>query len=88
MSPSGKQDPPVSPIFEAKYYHVERASDYFNERPFKEGGKRLGSGSFGTVYHGVLHSETGEKFEVAIKRLKKVRLRYTQLHSYLILVYL
>ena len=88
VSPSGKQDPPVSPIFEAKYYHVERASDYFNERPFKEGGKRLGSGSFGTVYHGVLHSETGEKFEVAIKRLKKVRLRYTQLHSYLILVYL
>ena len=75
VSPSGKQDPPVSPIFEAKYYHVERASDYFNERPFKEGGKRLGSGSFGTVYHGVLHSETGEKFEVAIKRLKKVRLR-------------
>ena len=69
---SAKRDPQVTAIFEAKYYHVERASDYFNERPFREGGKRLGSGSFGTVYHGVLHSENGEKFEVAIKRLKKV----------------
>ena len=82
-SSQAKQDPPVSPIFEAKYYHVERASDYFNERPFKEGGKRLGSGSFGTVYHGVLHSENGEKFEVAIKRLKKVSLfRYMNVLSY------
>ena len=82
-SSQAKQDPPVSPIFEAKYYHVERASDYFNERPFKEGGKRLGSGSFGTVYHGVLHSENGEKFEVAIKRLKKVSLfRYMNVLFY------
>eukprot|EP00118_Oscarella_pearsei_P021359 m.239260 g.239260 ORF g.239260 m.239260 type:complete len:1041 (+) comp40178_c1_seq1:192-3314(+) len=66
-----KGDPKVTPVFEAKYYHVERASDHFNERPFRDGGKRLGAGSFGTVYHGVLHSETGDKFEVAIKRLKK-----------------
>ena len=66
----GRGEPPVQSLFEAKYWHVERASDYFNERPFREGGKRLGSGSFGTVYHGVLHSENGQKYEVAIKRLK------------------
>eukprot|EP00118_Oscarella_pearsei_P010424 m.63964 g.63964 ORF g.63964 m.63964 type:complete len:1224 (+) comp35209_c0_seq5:1019-4690(+) len=66
-----KGEPTVTPVFEAKYYHVDRASDHFNEKPFSEGGKRLGSGSFGTVYHGVLHSENGHKFEVAIKRLKK-----------------
>ena len=66
----GGGEHPVQSLFEAKYWHVERASDYFNERPFREGGKRLGSGSFGTVYHGVLHSENGQKYEVAIKRLK------------------
>ena len=37
-----------------------------------DGGKRLGVGSFGMVFHGVLHSETGQEFEVAVKRLKKV----------------
>ncbi|XP_065837934.1 uncharacterized protein [Oscarella lobularis] len=63
-------DPVVRPTYEAKYYHIERATDYFNERPLKHGGKRLGSGSFGVVYYGVLHSETGEKHEVAIKRFK------------------
>ena len=59
---SAKQDPPVPvpPIFETKYY--------LTERPSEEGGKRLGSGPF--VY-GVLHSETGEKFEVTMKLLKK-----------------
>ena len=72
VSQSAKPDPQPQAIFEAKYYHVERATDYFNERPFREGGKRLGSGSFGTAYHGILHSEQGEKFEVAVKRLKKV----------------
>ena len=65
-------DPVVRPTYEAKYYHIERATDYFNERPLKHGGKRLGSGSFGVVYYGVLHSETGEKHEVAIKRFKNV----------------
>ena len=69
IQPRAGSDPQVTAIFEAKYYHVERASDYFNERPFQEGGKRLGSGSFGTVYHGVLRSENGEKFEVAIKKV-------------------
>lgn len=64
----------VQPIFEARYEHVQRSTDNFDGRPLSEGGKRLGSGSFGTVYHGVLHSETSVKFEVAIKRLKKVRL--------------
>ena len=62
----------IHPIFEAKYYHIERSTDGFNDRSMKEGGKRLGSGSFGTVYYGLLHSEGGDKFEVAIKRLKKV----------------
>ena len=62
----------IHPIFESKYYHIERSTDCFNDRPRKEGGRRLGSGSFGTVYYGVLHSETGDKFDVAIKRLKKV----------------
>ena len=71
-STRGKGEPTVQPIFEAKYYHVERGTDYFNERPYREGGKRLGSGSFGTVYYALLHSETGEKYEVAVKRLKKV----------------
>jgi interleukin-1 receptor-associated kinase 4 len=66
-----KGDPQIHPIFEAKYYHIERATDRFDDRPMKDGGKRLGSGSFGTVYYGILHSETGDKFEVAIKRLKK-----------------
>eukprot|EP00118_Oscarella_pearsei_P011590 m.78674 g.78674 ORF g.78674 m.78674 type:complete len:1156 (+) comp36112_c0_seq4:156-3623(+) len=65
-----REDPKVQPIFEARYFHVERASDNFNERPFSGGGKRLGSGSFGTVYHGVLHSENKQKFEVAIKRFR------------------
>eukprot|EP00118_Oscarella_pearsei_P022099 m.252116 g.252116 ORF g.252116 m.252116 type:complete len:1131 (+) comp40348_c0_seq1:689-4081(+) len=65
------KDPKVNAVFEAKYFHVERATDHFNERPFKGGGKRLGSGSFGTVYYGLLHAENGQKFEVAIKRLKK-----------------
>jgi hypothetical protein len=64
-------EPQIHPIFEAKYYHIERATDGFNDRSFRDGGKRLGSGSFGTVYYGLLHSEDGKKFEVAIKRLKK-----------------
>ena len=74
--------PTPTMAFEAKYYHVERATDYFNERPFREGGKRLGSGSFGIVYHAVLHSETGEKFELAIKRLKKVSVFYPEILWY------
>ncbi|XP_062514697.1 uncharacterized protein LOC134190265 isoform X3 [Corticium candelabrum] len=66
-----KRDPEVHPIFESKYWHVERATNSFNEVSLQKGGKRLGVGSFGTVFHGVLHSETGQKFEVAVKRLKK-----------------
>jgi hypothetical protein len=62
----------IHPIFEAKYYLIERATDGFNDHSLRDGGKRLGSGSFGTVYYGLLHSEGGNKFEVAIKRLKKV----------------
>jgi hypothetical protein len=66
-----KRDPEIHPIFESKYWHVERATGYFNDTPLVEGGKRLGAGSFSTVYHGTLHSEGGQKFEVAVKRLKK-----------------
>ncbi|XP_062513803.1 uncharacterized protein LOC134189521 isoform X2 [Corticium candelabrum] len=66
-----KGDPEVHPIFESKYWHVERATDTFNEVSMKDGGKRLGVGSFGTVFHGVLHSETGQTFQVAVKRFKK-----------------
>jgi hypothetical protein len=66
-----KEDPEIHPIFESKYWHVERATNYFNETPLRDGGKRLGVGSFGTVFHGVLHTEDGQKFDVAVKRLKK-----------------
>ena len=47
-------------------------TDNFNERPLTEGGKRLGVGSFGTVFYGILHSESGQKYDVAVKRLKNV----------------
>ena len=67
-----KKDPEAYPIFEAKYYHAERATDRFNMKLFKEDGRLLGSGSFGTrVFYGILHSETGQKFEVAVKRHKE-----------------
>jgi hypothetical protein len=69
--PHTKGDPEIKPIFESKYWHVERATNHFNEARLKDGGKRLGSGSFSTVFHGVLHSESGQSFEVAVKRLKK-----------------
>jgi hypothetical protein len=65
------EEPQVHPIFEAKFEHVQSATDNFDSRPVSEGGKRLGSGSFGTVYFAVLHSEAAATFEVAIKRLKK-----------------
>ncbi|XP_062504565.1 uncharacterized protein LOC134181325 isoform X2 [Corticium candelabrum] len=66
-----KEEPEIHPIYESKYYHVQRATDSFNDRPVKEGGKRLGVGSFGMVFLGMLHSETGQKYTVAVKRFKK-----------------
>ena len=44
----------------------------------KEGGKHIGTDSFGTVFHRILHSKTGDKFEVAIKRLKNGGEGYTR----------
>jgi hypothetical protein len=65
------EEPQIQPVYESKYWHVQRATDNFNEKPLSEGGKRLGVGSFGTVFYGILHSESGLKYDVAVKRLKK-----------------
>ena len=73
------ENPQAYPVQEIKYPLLSEASDFFNERPYKEGGKRLGSGSFGTVYHGILRLEDGNFYEAAIKRLKKVPLVFLTL---------
>jgi hypothetical protein len=70
--PRRKGDPQIHPISEAKYFHVKTATDNFNNQPKRDGGKLLGLGTYGNVYYGVLHSDSGGgEFEVAIKRLKK-----------------
>lgn len=65
-------EPDTHPIFESKYWHVEKASDSFNEID-SPAGRKLGKGSFGTVFYGVLHTETGQRLDVAIKRFHDVR---------------
>lgn len=52
----------MQPMFESKYsfWHVERATNYLNEGPTKEGEERLGVSLFGVVIHVVLHSDTDQ----------------------------
>ncbi|XP_062516322.1 interleukin-1 receptor-associated kinase 4-like isoform X2 [Corticium candelabrum] len=53
-----------------EYEVVRAATNGFDERPLVGGGKKLGQGSFGSVYYGKLEIR-GQMHQVAIKRLLK-----------------
>ena len=59
---------PVSDLTELPYPLLEEASGHFDQRPYKEGGHKLGCGGFGEVFHCRLHL-LGSLKEVAVKAL-------------------
>ena len=51
------------------YSYLCNITSNFSEIPFIHGGSKLGQGSFGSVYHGVMHGQLGIQGPVAVKRL-------------------
>lgn len=54
-------------LTQVDYAYLESITDYFNETPQNAGGRKLGTGGFGSVYLGIEPS----KKHVAVKRLNK-----------------
>ena len=55
---------------EISYETLQLETSNFNEQPFYNGGRKLGGGSFGSVYFGELLIK-GQQWKVAVKRLLK-----------------
>ena len=52
------------------YSYLSNITNNFSEIPFSQpGGSKLGQGSFGSVYHGIMHGQLGINGPVAVKRL-------------------
>ena len=64
----------VTEIRQFTYAAIRIATDDFNATLWKDGGRRLGQGSFGVVYYGLFDSEkeSEQPLEFAVKRLKQV----------------
>jgi len=53
------------------YHYLADITNNFSEVALSDGGNKLGKGSFGSVYHGVMHGQLGINGSVAVKRLVK-----------------
>ena len=64
----------VTEIRQFTYAAIRIATDDFNATLWKDGGRRLGQGSFGVVYYGLFDSEkeSEQPLKFAVKRLKQV----------------
>jgi len=52
------------------YSYLREITSNFSDIPIKEGGRKLGEGSFGSVYYGLMNGQLGIDGPVAVKVLK------------------
>jgi len=53
------------------YSYLSQITDNFNNQPYKDGGKKVGQGAFGTVYHGEMNGQLGIHGPVVVKKLQR-----------------
>lgn len=58
-------------VIQYPYHALAQITQNFDARSLKEGGCKVGAGSFGDVFHGRVSCSSGQNESVAIKRFKK-----------------